>query len=170
MDPTYLDALRRNFALRLDHLGRFWYEDALIEHPRVDAFFRQALDLSPEGEPIVEAPHPTKAGETQWAYLTVEDTLHRVNRLTIEEAGEGPTLRAWLDDGRCVEIDPGSLREDERGLVCTVATDRHGRAARARLRNAAAAALAPLLEESPTGEITLKLGDRTLVVKTVREA
>lgn len=165
MDPDYLDALRRNFALRLDRLGRFWYEDALIEHPRVDAFFRRALDLSPNGEPIVEAAHPTKADETQWAYLTVEDTLLRVSRLAIE----GPTIRGLLDDTRWVEIEPESMVEDERGLRCAVPTARHGRPATARLSNAAAAALAPLLEEAANGDVILRLGERAVVLETVRD-
>lgn len=166
MDPKFLDALRRNFALRLDRLGRFWYEDALIEHPRVDTFFRQALDLSSEGEPIVEAPHPTKAGESQWAYLTVEDTLHRVNRLSID----GDRMLAYLDDGRQIPIDPASLEEDEAGLRCLVPTRQHDRLAAARLRNAAAAALAPLLEETESGQIVLRIGERAHPLASVREA
>jgi hypothetical protein len=53
LDPELLERIRRGFPLRMDALGRFFFEDDEITHPGVVALFRAGIELSEDGELIL---------------------------------------------------------------------------------------------------------------------
>jgi hypothetical protein len=150
LDPEVLDKLRRGMPLRIRASGALEIGGEPVTHARISHAIRAGLDVSDGGEPIMHL-------GTQWCYLTVDDTPFRVTGVQILSAG----LRARLDDGRSVELDPDTLVEDpELGLRCTVASVRSGRPLLARFTNRAQMDLAPLLDASD-GVMRLHLGERT---------
>ncbi|MFO0635676.1 MAG: hypothetical protein U0168_22780 [Nannocystaceae bacterium] len=135
LDPALLERLRRGVPLVLHEGGRWWMDGAPVTHPGVHQALLAGLDVSERGEPIV-------ALGPQWCYVTLRDTPLRV--LAVDLAATPPLLR--LDDGRTVALEPASLVEDDdRGLRCTVPSQRSGAALRARFTNRAQADLAPAL-------------------------
>lgn len=81
MDPEVLQWLREHSGLRLDRDGRFWHQDAPVEHPKVIALFRRGLDRAEDGRPILRV-------GTQWCFLEVEDVLFRVRSAACREDGD----------------------------------------------------------------------------------
>lgn len=149
IDPALLERLRRGVPLRLTPMGVLRWGDEDITHARVREALRRGLDVTDDGEPIVRiGPH--------WCYLSVEDTLFRVEAVDVK----GDVLHARLDDGRTVELDPTTLWEEPgHGLRATVPTAPTGRPASARFTNRAQIDLAELLE-TDGDQPALRLGDR----------
>ncbi len=142
LSPETIEKIRRGFPLELDAMGRLIFEGDEITHPRVVDFFREAFDLSDEGEPIV-------AFEGQWTYLNPRDCVFRVLGVDGEPPAR-PQLR--LDDGRQLELDPASLRDEgEAGLRCELPARQSGRPLSARFSNKAAMQLSDWLSLDETG-------------------
>jgi hypothetical protein len=134
-------------------MGQFRWGDEDITHEGVQRALRRGLDLTEGGEPIVRLGH-------QWCYLTLEDTLYRVNAIHVD----GDALAARLDDGRTLELDPTTLWEEPgHGLRATVPTAPTSRPASARFTNRAQLELAELLE-SDCDPPTLILGGRSVPI------
>ena len=128
LDPETLEKLRRGFPLRLDASGGFFLGEDPITHPRVLARFRQGLDLSEAGEPVLRI-------DAQWTYVKVEDCVLRVLGVRPDEE-DRPQL--VLDDGRVVSLDVSTLWEEPgRGLRCTAPSQPSQRPLSARFRNQA---------------------------------
>lgn len=149
LDPEVLERLRRGVPLVLHEGGRWWLGDEPVTHPGVHQALLAGLDVSERGEPIV-------ALGSQWCYVSVRDTPLRV--IAVELEAQPPRLR--LDDGRVVALELASLVEDDdRGLRCTVPSQRSGAALRARFTNRAQADLAPRLSwDEQAGAAVLTLG------------
>lgn len=136
VDPALLEKLRRGLELRMGPTGELSHEGEPFLHAGVERLFRQGLDLSDGGEPIVRI-------GTQWAYITVADCPLRV--VAVDDVGGHPMLR--LDDGRRLPLDPHTLWEEPaRGLRCSVPSQPTGRPLPARFLNRAAVELAAWLD------------------------
>jgi len=127
LPPEVLERLRRGVPLRMTRSGAFTFGGEPVTHPRVIAALRAGLDSSEAGEPIVHLGDP-------WCYLTVEDTPLRATSLR----RDGDRLEVALDDGRIVEIDPSTLREEpDLGVRGEVPSARSGRPLAVRFTNRA---------------------------------
>ncbi|MGB1275087.1 MAG: hypothetical protein ACPG77_05000 [Nannocystaceae bacterium] len=151
LDPEILDRLRRGIPLRMDRMGGFWLGDEPVTHPRVIAAFRQGLDISEAGEPTLHVGN-------QWCYIKIDDCPLRVHAVAGEPT-KGLSLR--LDDGRSVELDLDTLRE-ENGLQAEVPAQRSGRPLPARFTNRAQMDLAPWLVTNDAEQIVLQVDGRNI--------
>jgi len=66
MSEEKIEAFRHS-GIRLDAMGRFWHDDALVTHERFQKSLLRWLDLLPNGQSIL------RLDETRYAYLEVED-------------------------------------------------------------------------------------------------
>jgi hypothetical protein len=140
MDEAALEWLRAHSRLRLDADGRFWHEDAPVQHPRVQAALRRGLGRAPDGRPVL------RVGR-EWCYLRVDDVLWRAQSARCDAAGDA--LRACvlrLDDDELepLELAPGCLALGPDGTLYA-----RLRGDWVRLRPAAHAALGRFLEGEP---------------------
>lgn len=137
LDPDRLDWLRRNSRVTLDREGRFYFQGALVEHPRVQRLFHRGLRPA-EGGAIV-----LQVGE-QWCYLeSVEDTAWFVEKAAVA----GDRVLLTLADGSTEALDPATLSRRDDRIYCVLS---HGR--RARFLRAALLTLAPWIDEDAAGE------------------
>lgn len=151
LDPATLEKLRRGVPLRITAMGELQHDGQRIEHPGVRRAFRDGLDVTEDGEPIMRL-------GAQWCYVTVDDCMLRATAAEIR--GDAVTLR--LDDGRTVALDPTTLVEEPgAGLRCTAPSRHSGRPLSVRFTNAAQMTLAENIEPGADGAAVLRLGART---------
>lgn len=134
---------REDSGLRLDRQGRWWHDDAPVEHPRIIETFNRGLEPAEDGRYVLRVGN-------DWCFVQVEGAAYRV--VAVDDAPGGPWLR--LSDRTAEVLDGASLSEDEDGaLTCGVKAGR----ARARFSRDAQYQLAPWLEEGDDGRISLRL-------------
>ncbi|MBK9071018.1 MAG: hypothetical protein IPL79_08460 [Myxococcales bacterium] len=78
----------RSIGLRLDRQGRFWHQDGLVEHRRLQLALLRWLARRDDGRYIV------RLDESRYAYVDVEDAPLRVVSFRVEH--DAPIIR--LDD------------------------------------------------------------------------
>lgn len=108
MDPVELEKLRENSHIRLDREGRFWHEEALVEHPRVAAAFHRGLGRAPDGRPTI------RLGRT-WCYIEAEGPLYQARQAACWEDGAALTrcvIRLDDESEEEVPLAPGLLKWD----------------------------------------------------------
>jgi hypothetical protein len=157
MDEALLERLREHSGLRLDAEGRFWHQGGLVEHARTVEVLHRGLHRAPDGR------WATRIG-SEWAYLAVDVAPFFVRRLEPEVATEGVRLRAWLLDGRELEVAPAALEEGEHDALFLRLPDGE----RALLLRAAQASLAPYLREE-SGGYGLAFGNQLFAIRRAGE-
>lgn len=111
IDPERLEWLRSNSGIRLDAEGRFWYRDALVEHPKVQSLFHAGLGRAPDGRATLTV------GRT-WCYVQVDDALYQARRALCEApGGRLVRVRLLLDDGGWESVGPDALRLSDDGVL-----------------------------------------------------
>ena len=149
LDPAIIEKLRENSRIRLDREGRFWHEDAPVEHPLVAAAFHRGLGRAPDGRPTVSF------GRT-WCYIAAESSLLIIRTAICEAAGDAlAACRVRLDDEteEEVAIDPGVIGIDLDGVLYLRVKDGNEWA---RLLPAAQAELGRFADTDATGSIGLR--------------
>lgn len=131
--------------IRLDEEGRFWHEGEPILNERLRALFHRSVERSPGGTWVLHVP--------PFVYpIEVADTPYHVRSLRLSPGERRVWLR--LSDESEEALDATTLSYDERrGLAAAV----KGGAHRARLTRAAFHALCDRLEETPAGDLALRL-------------
>lgn len=133
----------RESSIRLDAAGHFSHDGAPVEHPGMARAFASWIARHPDdGRYILTNGY-------DWTYFTVEDVPYFVERV-FERDGH---LWLELSDGSEEPLDGSSLRMPfETALYVRVKSG----AFEARFSRHAQLALAPWLEEQPSGEVALR--------------
>lgn len=149
MDPSAGFAatleLTRTSGIRIDRQGLLWHDGEPVAHEG----FRRALYKWLDRLPAPDGRYIIRLDETRYAFLTVDDTPLVAKTLRHESQGT-PTgeFIVSLSDGTEQRLDVSTLTVDKEGTLRAWVRD--GRL-EARLNTAAAAALAPYLQETPQG-------------------
>lgn len=128
----------RESTIRLDGEGRFFHEDALVEHPKLAAAMHGWIARHPDdGRYILTNGY-------DWTYFTVEDVPYYVRALRI---GDGE-VTLILSDGTEEAWEPADSEIDASGAVRThVKRSAKGGPFPAKFTRHAQASLAPVLTE-----------------------
>ncbi|MBX3193128.1 MAG: hypothetical protein KF819_39455 [Labilithrix sp.] len=132
----------RESTIRLDREGRFFHDDAVVEHPKLrDALHTWIARHPDDGRYILTNGY-------DWTYFTVEDVPFFVRSL---RRAEGDAILS-LSDGTEEALDPATVRANERGeLYLTVKRDAKGGPFDAKLTRFAQTQLDPFLEADGAG-------------------
>ena len=108
----------RESTIRLDGEGRFFHDDALVEHPKLrDALHTWIARHPDDGRYILTNGY-------DWTYFVVEDVPYFVRSLRAED---GDAILV-LSDATEEPLDPSTVRANERGeLYLKVKADGEGR-------------------------------------------
>jgi uncharacterized protein len=136
----------RESTIRLDGEGRFFHEDALVEHPKLrDALHTWIARHPDDGRYILTNGY-------DWTYFIVEDVPYFVRSV---RASDGDAVLV-LSDGTEEPLDPSTVRANERGeLYLTVKHDAKGGPFDAKMTRFAQGQLGPFLEDAGDGNVTL---------------
>lgn len=105
----------RRIGLRLDAEGRFWHQDAPVDHPGLERALHRWLDQLPDGRFII------RFDGQRYAYVDVEDAPYQVRTVLIDRAATGPEVTLLLSDDTEELLDYGSLRVGpQNALYCRV--------------------------------------------------
>lgn len=139
----------RESTIRLDGQGRFWHDDALVEHPRLSDALHQWISRHPENGRYI------LTNGYDWTYFTVDDVPYFVTSVSLT-----PTPTLHLSDGS-TEPFPESGYRIGRGdaLYCAV----KGGAYEARFTQSAQTSLEPLLGTDQEA-IYIQLGSKRIYV------
>lgn len=147
MDPSAGFAatleLTRTSGIRIDSQGLLWHDGEPVAHEG----FRRALYKWLDRLPAPDGRYIIRLDDTRYAFLTVEDTPLVVKTLRYEGTSTGDFIVS-LSDGTEQPLEISTLTIDKEGVLRAWVRD--GRL-EARLSTAAAAALAPYLQETPKG-------------------
>jgi uncharacterized protein len=134
----------RESSIRLDGEGRFFHDDALVEHPKLAAAMHGWISRHPDdGRYILTNGY-------DWTYFTVEDAPYFVRSLKVEGEGDGITL--ILSDGTEELWDPSTSRTGADGALYVAVKKGADRGPfEAKFSRHAQAALAPFLVEHAGG-------------------
>ncbi|MGE0325093.1 MAG: hypothetical protein AB7K71_15110 [Polyangiaceae bacterium] len=128
----------RESTIRLDKDGRFWHDDALVEHPQMAKAFAAWISKHPDDGRFI------LTNGYDWTYFRVEDTPYFVTGLRLLDGK--PELS--LFDGSQEPMDPGTLREGPDGALYLRVKQGEFEA---RFQPSAQLELAPLLVEADGG-------------------
>jgi hypothetical protein len=136
----------RESTIRLDREGRFFHDDALVEHPKLrDALHTWIARHPDDGRYILTNGY-------DWTYFTVEDVPYFVRSIRAED-GDAMLV---LSDGTEEALDPSTVRVGGGGeLYLTVKHEAKGGPFDAKLTRFAQTQLEPFLEEDGTGQIAV---------------
>lgn len=145
----------RESTLRLDALGRFWHEGAVVEHSGLAAALHSWIGRHPDdGRYILTNGY-------DWTYFTVDDAPYFVRTIRIEPAA----IRLLLSDGSEESLDPASARVGVDGaLYATVKRAAPGGPYEAKFTPHAQGSLAPALVETAAALPAIRIGDRMIPV------
>ncbi len=145
----------RESTLRLDALGRFWHEGAVVEHAGLAAALHSWIGRHPDdGRYILTNGY-------DWTYFTVDDAPYFVRSVRIEPAA----IRLLLSDGSEESLDPESARVGVDGaLYAMVKGAAPGGPYEAKFTPHAQGSLAPALVETAAALPAIRIGDRTIPV------
>lgn len=132
----------RESTIRLDAEGRFFHDQALVEHPKLaDALHTWIARHPDDGRYILTNGY-------DWTYFTVDDVPYFVRSLRAED-GEAMLV---LSDGTVEPLDPATARTGDGGaLYLQVKKDAKGGPFDAKLTRFAQTQLAPFLREEDGG-------------------
>lgn len=147
MTPPQRWHTREDSGLRVDRQGRWWHDDALVEHPNIIEAFNQGLRVMDDGR------YQLHFGN-DWCFVQVEACAFTA--VAVDE-GEGGRLSVRLSDRTAEWLDVPSLQLDDEGVL-TVKVK--GGRARARLSREAQFQLVERMEARADG--TLVLGAHVL--------
>ncbi len=144
----------RESTIRLDGEGRFFHDDAPVEHPKLAAALHTWIARHPDDGRFI------LTNGYDWTYFTVDDVPFFV-RAVHEEDGDAILV---LSDETREPLDPSTLRQNERGeLYLRVKTDAKGGPFDAKMTRFAQTQLAPFLEADGDGAIVrTKRGSKRL--------
>lgn len=136
----------RESTIRLDGEGRFWHDDVLVEHPRLQAALHQWITRHPENGRFI------LSNGYDWTYLAVEDVPFFVKAVAFHDepslvlsdetrepfpqhgyrVGRGGALYCPVKSGTCeARFTPSAqnglgelLEADEAGLFLTIGAER----------------------------------------------
>jgi uncharacterized protein len=145
----------RESTLRLDALGHFWHDGALVEHAGLAAALHSWIGRHPDdGRYILTNGY-------DWTYFTVDDAPYSVRTVRIEPAA----IRLLLSDGSEESLDPGSARIGVDGaLYAIVKRAAPGGPYDAKFTPHAQGSLAPVLVETAAAVPAIRIGDRAIPV------
>jgi hypothetical protein len=131
----------RESTIRLDGEGRFFHDDAIVEHPKLrDALHTWIARHPDDGRYILTNGY-------DWTYFVVEDVPYFVRSLRAED---GDAILV-LSDATEEPLDPSTVRANERGeLYLKVKAAAKGGPFDAKLTRFAQGQLGPFLEASET--------------------
>ena len=95
----------RESTLRLDGEGRFFHDDAIVEHPKLAAALHTWIARHPDDGRFI------LTNGYDWTYFTVQDVPFFVRSIK----PEGDEAILVLSDGTEEPLDPGTLRVGPRG-------------------------------------------------------
>jgi hypothetical protein len=147
----------RESTIRLDAEGRFFHDDAIVEHPGLAAGMNAWISRHPDdGRYILNNGY-------DWTYFTVEDAPFFVRSLRVD----GERVLLTLSDSTEEAWDPSKTRIGEGGaLYATVKANAERGPFEAKFTRYAQAALAPLLV--PDGGVEGGAPALSIAGKTVR--
>ena len=126
----------RESTIRLDAEGRFFHDDAPVEHPKLAAAMHGWIARHPDDGRFI------LTNGYDWTYFTVEDAPYYVRALRIE----GDAVALLLSDGTEERWDPSRTRVAPTGALYTdVKQDAKGGPFVAKFTRHAQASLAPIL-------------------------
>jgi len=133
----------RESTIRLDGEGRFFHDEAAVEHPKLaDAFHTWIARHPDDGRYILTNGY-------DWTYFVVEDVPYFVRHL--REAGGDALLT--LSDGTEEPLDPATVRANERGeLYLRVKAGAKGGPFDAKMTRHAQSQLGPFLTRATDGD------------------
>jgi len=136
----------RESTIRLDGEGRFFHDQAPVEHPKLAEALHTWIARHPDdGRYILTNGY-------DWTYFIVDDVPYFVRSVR----AEGGDAILVLSDGTTEPLDPSSLRTNERGeLYLTVKRGAKGGPFDAKMTRFAQTQLAPFLEEGEGGTVQL---------------
>jgi len=148
-----LKGLPRETTIRRDASGRWFHEEAPIEHPNIVRVFNRWIDRAEDGRYCLK-------NDFDWVYITVEGAPLFVRSLKINTSG---SILLSLSDERECALDPDTLRQGPDGvLYCDV----RNRTMVARFDPSAMMQLEELIDEDEKG-IYLLIDGRAIRPKTV---
>jgi hypothetical protein len=130
-------------TIRRDAEGRWFHDGELIDTEAIARAFDRWIDIAEDGRYILK-------NSVNWAYVEIEGAPLFVTALSIEPA----RVVATLSDGTEEELDAGTLRQDERGVLYC---DARGGKMAASFTRAVQHQLEPLVGEEERG-VYLELG------------
>lgn len=139
----------RESTVRIDALGRFWHDGQQVEHDGMNRAFSNWINLHPDdGRFILENGY-------DWTYFNVDDAPFFVRTLSIRSdvnVPENSVISILLSDGLEEDLKLSTVREGSGdALYCRVKNDKF----EAKFTPVAQVALAPLLRETPQGEVLI---------------
>jgi uncharacterized protein len=145
----------RESTLRIDGEGRFFHDDAIVEHPKLAAALHTWIAKHPDdGRWILTNGY-------DWTYFTVDDVPFFVRSLRKNEENEAVMT---LSDGTEEVLEPETLRPGDRGdLYLKVKREAKDGPFDAKMTRFAQTQLEPFLsEEDGKAVITTKRGRKVL--------
>ena len=141
----------RESTLRLDGDGRFFHDDALVEHPKLAAALHTWIARHPDDGRFI------LTNGYDWTYFIVDDVPFFVR--SVKQAGPGPADQTdailVLSDGSEEPLEPETVRLGARGdLYLQVKRDAKGGPFDAKMTRFAQTQLGPFLSEE-NGEVVL---------------
>src|SRR5262245_29401723 len=111
MDPaSFLTGRTRETSIRRDDQGRWWYENDLLEHPKLVRAFDRWIDRAEDGRYCLK-------NDINWAYFTLEGPPFFVRSVKLDAGA----VQLELSDERTEKLDPTTLRQASDGaLYCSV--------------------------------------------------
>jgi hypothetical protein len=136
----------RESTIRLDGEGRFFHDDAPVEHPRLRDALHTWITRHPEDGRFI------LSNGYDWTYFVVDDVPYFV-RSVRTDAGDAVLL---LSDGTEEPLEPSTLRANERGeLYLSVKRGAKGGPFDAKLTRFAQSQLGPFLEDAGAAGVAL---------------
>ncbi len=135
----------RESTIRLDGEGRFFHDDALVEHPKLrDALHTWIARHPDDGRYILTNGY-------DWTYFIVEDVPYFVRSIRAVESDPRDAILV-LSDGTEEPLDPSTVRANERGeLYLKVKAAAKGGPFDAKMTRFAQGQLGPFLETRDGG-------------------
>lgn len=155
----------RESTLRIDSEGRFFHDDALVEHPKLADALHTWIARHPDDRRFI------LTNGYDWTYFSVDDVPFFVRSIR-KEGGDGDATASdailVLSDGTEEPLEPSTLRVGERGdLYLTVKREakdaERGGPFEAKMTRFAQTQLAPFLtEEGGHALVTTRRGQAKL--------
>jgi hypothetical protein len=136
----------RESTIRLDGEGRFFHDDAIVEHPKLRDALHTWIARHPDDKRYI------LTNGYDWTYFIVEDVPYFVRSIR-EEDGDAILV---LSDATEEPLEPSTVRANERGeLYLNVKAGAKDGPFDAKMTRFAQGQLGPFLEDSGGGEVSL---------------
>ena len=136
----------RESTIRLDGEGRFFHDDAIVEHPKLRDALHTWIARHPDDKRYI------LTNGYDWTYFIVEDVPYFVRSLR-DEGGDAMLV---LSDGTEEPLEPSTVHANERGeLYLKVKAGAKDGPFDAKMTRFAQGQLGPFLEDSGGDEVSL---------------